>query len=135
VLDWESSEPGKAGYKDLSIEIEAKTTKKGSADLTKRSGIAETQEHLPVDAEVVPVASGKADRKYLRMVLWACLSLVFLAGGCLASGLLSQEESTTLAILLFTAALVGAAGCMFYFYRFLREISPRPRPPFISTLH
>jgi hypothetical protein len=135
VLNCGSGGRSKSGYKNPSVEIEAKITKKGSAHLTKRSGSAETQEHFPADAEVAPVVSEKADRKYLRMVLWACLSLAFLAGGCLASGLLSQEESPTLAVLLFTAALVGAAGCMFYFYRFLREISPRPRPPFISTLH
>jgi hypothetical protein len=101
----------------------------------KESRTAETQDNSSLDAEVASTASGKADRKYLRMVLWACLSLAFLAGGCLASGLLSEAESPTLAVLLFIAALVGAAGCMFYFYRFLREISPRPRPPFISTLH
>jgi hypothetical protein len=69
------------------------------------------------------------------MVLWACLSAAFLGGGCLASGLLSQEESPTWAILLFLTALMGAAGCMFFFHRFLREISPKPRAPFISTLH
>jgi lipid-binding SYLF domain-containing protein len=120
---------------DPNIAIEAKTTKKGNDHLTKRSGTAETQEHFPADADVAPAASGKTDRKYLRMVLWACLSAAFLAGGCLASGLLSQEENPTWAVILFIAALVCAAGCMFYFYQFLREISPRPRPPFISTLH
>jgi hypothetical protein len=123
------------GNSDPSVAIEAKTTKKGNAHLTQRPGTAATQEHFPADAEVAPAASGKADRKYLRMALWAFLSVAFLAAGCLASGLLSQEESPTWAVLFFIAALVGAAGCMFYFYRFLREISPRPRPPFISTLH
>jgi hypothetical protein len=129
------NEPEQFGTTDPSVAAEAKTTKKGNAHLTKRPGPAETQEHSPAHVEVSPAASGKADRKYLRMALWTCLSAAFLAGGCLASGLLSQEESPTLAVLLFIAALVGAAGCMFYFYRFLREISPRPRPPFISTLH
>jgi hypothetical protein len=80
-------------------------------------------------------ARAKSQRKYLRMILWTCLSTVFLGAGCLASGLLSQEESAVNAILLFLAALVGAAGCFFYFYRLLREISPKPKPPFISTLH
>jgi hypothetical protein len=69
------------------------------------------------------------------MILWAFLSVAFLASGCVASGLLSQEESPTWAVLLFLTALMGAAGCMFFFYRFLREISPKPRAPFISTLH
>jgi hypothetical protein len=77
----------------------------------------------------------KNEKKLLRMILWVCLSAVFLGAGCLASGLLSQEENATRAVLLFLAALAGAAGCLFYFYRFLREISPRPKPPFISTLH
>jgi hypothetical protein len=122
-------------YGGPDVTIEAKTTKKRQAELTKESATAETQDHSSLDPEDAPAASGKADRKYLRMVLWACLSLAFLAGGCLASGLLSAAESLALAVLLFIAALVGAAGCMFYFYRFLREISPGPRPPFISTLH
>jgi hypothetical protein len=123
------------GYTEPNVAFEAKTTKKEKAQLTKRSGTEKTQEHFPASGEVPPTASGKTDRRYLRMVLWACLSTGFLAGGCVASGLLAQEESPTTAVLLFLAALVGAAGCMFYFYRFLREISPRPRPPFISTLH
>jgi hypothetical protein len=136
VLDWIRQRSGpRSGSTDPNMAIEAKTTKKGNTHLTNRPGTTETQEHFPADVNVGPAASGKADRKYLRMVLWACLSAAFLAVGCLASGLLSQEESPTLAVLLFIAALVGAAGCMFYFYRFLREISPRPRPPFISTLH
>jgi hypothetical protein len=117
------------------VTIEVKTTKRRNAHLTEESGTAERQDHPSLDPEVAPAASGNADRKYLRMVLWACLSLAFLAAGCLASGLLSEAESPTVAVLLFIAALVGAAGCMFYFYRFLREISPGPKPPFISTLH
>ncbi len=112
-----------------------KTTEKGKTHLTKSSGAGETQEHFPAEAEVAPVVGVKGDRKYLRLVLWAFLSAAFLGGGCVASGLLFREESPILAALLFVAALVGAAGCMFYFYQFLREISPRPRPPFISTLH
>jgi hypothetical protein len=80
-------------------------------------------------------AAAKSEGKYLRMILWACLSAVFLGAGSLASGLLSQEENALNAVLLFLAALVGAAGCFFYFYRLLREISPKPKPPFISTLH
>lgn len=68
------------------------------------------------------------------MILWACLSTASLAGGSIASGLLSEEESTTKAVLLFLAALAGAAGCIYFFYRFLREISPKPKGPFIATL-
>jgi hypothetical protein len=69
------------------------------------------------------------------MILWACLSAVFLGAGSFASGLLSQQENALNAVLLFLAAIVGGAGCIFYFYRLLREISPKPKPPFISTLH
>jgi drug/metabolite transporter (DMT)-like permease len=68
------------------------------------------------------------------MILWACLSAVFLGVGSLASGLLSQEKDATIAILLFLVALAGTAGCIFYFYLFLREISPKPKDPYISTL-
>jgi hypothetical protein len=93
----------------------------------------DSREHLPDDGAVAPAA--KNDKNYLRMILWACLSAVFLGAGCLASGLLSQEENATNAIMLFLGALAGAAGCIFYFFRLLREISPKPKPPFISTLH
>ena len=68
------------------------------------------------------------------MILWACLSGMFLAVGSLASGLLSQEKDATNAILFFLVALAGTAGCLFYFYLFLREISPKPKDPYISTL-
>jgi hypothetical protein len=68
------------------------------------------------------------------MILWACLSAMFLAVGSLASGLLSQEKDATNAILLFLVALAGTAGCIFYFYLFLREISPNSKGPYISTL-
>jgi hypothetical protein len=73
-------------------------------------------------------------RKYLRMILWACLSAMFLGVATLASGLLSQEKNAISAILLFLVALAGTAGCLFYFYLFLREISPKPKDPYISTL-
>jgi hypothetical protein len=68
------------------------------------------------------------------MALWASLSALFLGFGCIACGLLAQEESAAQAIVLFLAALAGAAGCIFFFYRFLREISQNPRGPFISSL-
>jgi hypothetical protein len=73
-------------------------------------------------------------RKYLRMILWACLSAVFLGMGIVASGLLSEEKDAANAILLFLVALAGTAGCFFYFFCFLREISPKPKGPYISTL-
>ena len=68
------------------------------------------------------------------MVLLACLSAAFLGFGTLASGLLSEEQNAGTAIVLFLAGLAGAAGCIFFFYLFLREISPKARGPFISTL-
>lgn len=88
---------------------------------------------IPADADLQPIAP-KSTRKYLSMLLWACLSAAFLGGGTLACGLLAAEESSTGAILLFLAALAGVGGCIFCFYRFLREISRKPRPPYLSTL-
>jgi hypothetical protein len=114
--------------------IEAKSTKTGNGHLTKRVGPTAERENVPAEAGLAPNAE-KAAPNYRRIFLWICLSAAFLGSGCLASGLLSQEESPTWAILLFCVALVGAAGCMYFFFRLLREISPRARSPFISTLH
>ena len=74
-------------------------------------------------------------RKYLRLICLASLSIVFLGCGSLAAGLLFSEENDTNAVLLFVAALLGAGGCIFFFYCCLRQISPKPKGPFISTLH
>jgi len=48
--------------------------------------------------------------------------------------LLFSEENDTRAVLLFVAALAGAGGCLFFFYCCLRQISPKPKGPYISTL-
>jgi hypothetical protein len=68
------------------------------------------------------------------MIIWAGLSIAFLASGTLSCGFLSEEENVAKAIILFLGGLAGAAGCIFFFYRFLRELSSKPRGPFISTL-
>jgi hypothetical protein len=73
-------------------------------------------------------------RKYLRLICWASLSIVFLACGSVAAGLLYSEENDTNAVLLFVAALLGAGGCIFFFYCCLRQFSSKPKRPFISTL-
>ena len=93
----------------------------------------EPREYFTADVRTAPI-DVKTNRKYLRMVLWACLSAAFLGFGTLASGLLSQQEDVGTAIVLFLGGLGGAAGCIFFFYLFLREISPKARGPFISTL-
>jgi len=54
--------------------------------------------------------------------------------GSLAAGLLYTEETDTRAVLLFVAALLGAVGCIFFFYCCLRQISSKPKGPYISTL-
>jgi hypothetical protein len=123
----------KFGSTDLSAAKEARVTKKGNEHRPQKLETMDARERLPADEAIAPVA--RNEKKYLRMILWACLSIVFLGAGSLASGLLSQEESAIIAILLFLAALVGAAGCIFYFCRLLGEISSKPKPPFISTLH
>ena len=124
----------KFGITDLSVVKEAKATKKGTGHLTQRVEIADAREPSVPNGGSAPVTA-KNDRNYPRMILWAFLSIVFLAAGSVACGLLSQEEDTTKAVLLFLAALAESAGCMFFFYCFLREISPKPKAPFISTLH
>jgi hypothetical protein len=93
----------------------------------------EPREYFTADPSIAPI-DVKTNKKYLWMVLWACLSAAFLGFGTLASGLLSQEENVGTAIVLFLGGLTGAAGCIFFFYLFLREISPKARGPFISTL-
>jgi hypothetical protein len=95
--------------------------------------VREPREYFTADARTTPI-DVKTNRKYLRMVLWACLSAAFLGFGTLASGLLSQEENVGTSIVLFLGGLAGAACCIFFFYLFLREISPKARGPFISTL-
>jgi hypothetical protein len=95
--------------------------------------VTEPRGHFTTDASIAPTHV-KADKKYLRMALWAGLSAAFLGFGTLACGLLSQEENVGKAIILFLGGLAGAAGCIFFFYCFLREITPKPRGPFISTL-
>jgi hypothetical protein len=117
-----------------SVMMEAKSTKKVNGSPTRRSAAADAPDRFPADLGM-PTTVAKTDRKYLRMILWACLSAGFLGAGSLACGVLSQEENSTTAMLLFLAALAGAGGCLFCFYRFLREISRKPRLPFISTLH
>jgi hypothetical protein len=110
-----------------------KVTKKGSAQQPRENGVREPREYFTADASIAPIDI-KTNRKYLRMVLWVCLSATFLGFGTLASGLLSQEENVGTAIVLFLGGLAGAAGCIFFFYLFLREISSKARGPFISTL-
>jgi hypothetical protein len=111
---------------------ELKATKKGIGQLTQRPEAPDAGESL-AEGRTAPTA--KAAKKYLRMMIWAGLSIASLGEGSLASGLLSMEENSVAAILLFLAAIIGGAGCLFFFFCFLREISPRPRGPFISTLH
>jgi hypothetical protein len=110
-----------------------KVTKKGEAQQPRPNGVKEPREYFTADASMVPL-DVKTNRKYLRMGLWVCLSASFLGFGTLASGLLSKEENVGTAIVLFLVGLAGAAGCIFFFYLFLREISPKARGPFISTL-
>jgi hypothetical protein len=125
--------PAQIAITDLSVAKEAKATKKKDGHLQKPQP-TETAECPCPDGNAVPVAV-KNNKKYPRMFLWAFLSVVFLGGGSVACGLLAQEENVTKAILLFVAALAEASGSIFFFYLFLREISPRPKAPFITSLH
>jgi len=72
--------------------------------------------------------------KYFKVIFCACLSIAFLGGGSLAAGLLYAEGNDTMAVLLFLAALLGAVGCIFFFYCCLRQLSSKPKRPYISTL-
>ena len=110
-----------------------KVTKKGEAQRPRKNGAREPREYFDAGPNIAPI-DVKTNKNYLRMFLWAGLSATFLGFGTLASGLLSQEEDVGKAIILFLGGLAGAAGCIFFFYLFLREISPKARGPFISTL-
>jgi hypothetical protein len=123
----------KFGITALSIGKEARSTKKGNGHLPHTPGATEARSDSSAGG-IGPIP-GKIDKKYLRMIFWASLSTVFLVAGSVACGLLAQEENPTSAVLLFLAALAGAAGCILFFYFFLRELSPKPKAPFISTLH
>jgi len=74
-------------------------------------------------------------RKYQRLIFSAGLSIMFLGSGTVAAGLLYGEENGTRAILLFLTALLGAGGCIFSVFCCLRQLSPKPKEPYISTLH
>lgn len=77
----------------------------------------------------------KVIHKLLRLILWITIGALFIAGGCAACALLWKETDTTKAVLLAVAALIGAAGCLYSVFRFLRVISPTAKGPFILTLH
>jgi hypothetical protein len=77
----------------------------------------------------------KTGRQYLKLALAAILSIAFLTGGAIAAALLFSESNDIRAAFLFTGALAGTAGSIFFFYYCLRQISPKPKAPFISTIH
>jgi hypothetical protein len=121
------------GTTAVRVAKEVEPTKKGNRNLVEGLEATAGGMSFPAKAETPPAAP-KSGWKYVRLLLWAGLSTAFLAGGTLACGLLAGEESSTGAVLLFLAALAGVGGCIFCFYRFLREISRNPRPPYLSTL-
>jgi hypothetical protein len=121
------------GTTAVRVAKELEPTKKGTRNLIAGPDATAGGTLFPAEAET-PAAAPKSGWKYVRLLLWAGLSTAFLAGGTLACGLLAGEESSTGAVLLFLAALAGVGGCIFCFFRFLREISPKPRPPYLSTL-
>jgi hypothetical protein len=121
------------GTTAVHVAKEVEPTKKGNRNLVEGLEATAGGTLFRAEAETPPTAP-KSVGKYVRMFLWAGLSTAFLAGGTLACGLLAGEESSTGAVLLFLAALAGVGGCIFCFYRFLREISRKPRPPYLSTL-
>jgi hypothetical protein len=110
-----------------------KVTKKEEPQQPLKSGMDEPPDYFTAEASSA-ATDVKTKRKYLRMVLWTGLSATFLGFGSVACGLLWQEENAGTAIALFLGGLAGAAGCIFFFYLFLREISPKARGPFISSL-
>jgi hypothetical protein len=117
----------------VGVAKEVEPTKTGNRNLVERLETTAGGTPLPAETETSPSVP-KSGWNYGRMLLWAGLSAAFLAGGTLACGLLAGEESSTGAVLLFLAALAGIGGCIFCFYRLLREISRKPRPPYLSTL-
>jgi hypothetical protein len=115
------------------VKKKVKVTKKEEPQQPLKSGMKEPRDYFTAETSSAP-NDVKTKRKYFRMVLWTGLSATFLGLGSVACGLLWQEENAGIAIALFLGGLAGAAGCIFFFYLFLREISPKARGPFISTL-
>jgi len=80
------------------------------------------------------MAPNTAKKGLKLLVLQAAAGLAFLGAGCFSAGLLWSEESVFVAILLFLASAIGAAGSLFFFFLCLRQISPQPKGPYIGTL-
>ena len=57
-----------------------------------------------------------------------------IAEGSGAAALLSQQQDLLKALLLFLVVLLGLAGSLFFLFRFLKQISPKPKPPNIWNL-
>ena len=57
-----------------------------------------------------------------------------IAAGSGAAGLLSQQHDLLKALLLFLVVLLGLGGSLFFLFRFLKQISPKPKPPNIWNL-
>jgi hypothetical protein len=57
-----------------------------------------------------------------------------IAAGSGAAGLLSQQHDLLKALLLFLVILFALAGSLFFLFRFLKQISPKPKPPNIWNL-
>jgi hypothetical protein len=73
-------------------------------------------------------------QQILRFLIPAGLSALSAMVGSLACAFLYVQTTTVGACFWAAAALVGLTSALFFFFRFLQQISHKPKQPFIPTL-
>jgi hypothetical protein len=72
--------------------------------------------------------------KLFSLLVSAFCIIASIAGGSGAAGLLFQQHDLLKALLLFLVVLLGLAVSLFFLFRLLQQISPKPKPPNIWNL-
>ena len=75
----------------------------------------------------------RQNKLFSLLVSTFCI-IASVAAGSGAAGLLFQQHDLLKVLLLFSLVLLGLASSLFFLFRFLRQISPNPKPPNIWNL-